>query len=216
MVLSKSEALSAIWRIKKSICGKAEAKNSIWRSQNVTILLKTQRYFAFITNQYSFFKCLILMFIFQACDVNQNQIIVAKELDFIVKNEPKDDEEWYVNEAVNICADCAEKDSLIDKMAKDLTSSKEKITELETAIKLMKNSHAIEIEDLKMKVTQSNNENDGLYEVEKLLDHKKVGNKQQFLVKWQNYDESQNCWVDRKNLHCKDILQKYLKSKNLT
>lgn len=108
---------------------------------------------------------------------------MAKELDFIVKNEPKEDEEWYVNEAVNFCSDCVQKDSLIEKMAKDLTSSKEKITELETAIKRMKNAHELQIEDLKMKVTQSNNENDGLYEVEKLLDHKKVGNKQQFLVK---------------------------------
>lgn len=63
-------------------------------------------------NQKNLKNLLIFMFIFQSCDINENQLMVAKELDFIVKNEPKEDEDWYVTEVVNVCSDCAEKKCL--------------------------------------------------------------------------------------------------------
>lgn len=155
------------------------------------------------------------MFIFQSCDINENQLMVAKELDFIVKNEPKEDEDWYVTEVVNVCSDCAEKNVLIDNMAKQLKYSEEKITELETAMKRMKDAYTMEIDDWKMKMAKSDDKKEEFYEVECLLDHKIVGKKQTFLVKWHGYDDSHNSWVEQKNLHCKKILQKYLKTKNL-
>lgn len=143
--------------------------------------------------------------------------MLAKEFDFIVKKEPEDDEEWYVNEAVNVCSNCSEKDVLIKQIKDELESKTQKVFGLETDLKRMADAHRIEIQELEVKLQRpnNNNENDGFYEVESLLDHKQVGCKLQFFVQWKGYDESHNTWVEKKDLHRKNLLQKYLKSKNL-
>lgn len=64
--------------------------------------------------------------------------------------------------------------------------------------------------------TQSNQlEENGYYEVEKILDHKIKRNGTCYLVSWTGYDPSHNCWVTEKNLCCPNILNNYKSSKNL-
>lgn len=142
--------------------------------------------------------------------------MVAKELGFVVKIEPDDDGEWYVNEAVNTCSNCSEKQDVIDQIKDELESKTQKVFELESAMKRMQDIHKIEIQELKHKLDESSQKDDEtneFYEVERLVDHKRVGAKQMFLVKWKGYDDSHNNWVERKNLDCKNLLQMYLKTK---
>ena len=49
------------------------------------------------------------------------------------------------------------------------------------------------------------------YEVEDILMHQKSGcnQKLQYLVKWKGYPSSENSWVDSKDLHAPEILQRY-------
>jgi hypothetical protein len=49
------------------------------------------------------------------------------------------------------------------------------------------------------------------YEVEDILMHQKTGRNQelQYLVKWKGYPSSENSWVDDKDLHASEILQRY-------
>lgn len=57
----------------------------------------------------------------------------------------------------------------------------------------------------------SNDEN--VYEVEKLLSDKIMRKKQHFLVRWKGFDETHDSWVQKENLNCPKILQKYFKTK---
>ena len=48
------------------------------------------------------------------------------------------------------------------------------------------------------------------YEVEQILDHKKVRNVLKYLVKWEGYPQSENTWEPRKNLnHCSSLVDQY-------
>lgn len=131
---------------------------------------------------------------------SQNQIMVAREFDFVVKNEPEGDDEWYNNEVVNTCSGCSDKQALIDQIKEDLKLKTQKVFDLQTAIKRMEDVHNIEIQELNMKLEQSSHgtANNEVYEVERLLDHKQVGSQQQFFVKWKGFDESHNTWVKKK------------------
>lgn len=50
---------------------------------------------------------------------------------------------------------------------------------------------------------------DGQYVVEDILDHRVVNGKLQFLLKWKGYDDSENSWENKRDLHCDDILTEY-------
>jgi hypothetical protein len=52
------------------------------------------------------------------------------------------------------------------------------------------------------------------YEIEKILDHKEVRGKRQYLVHWLGYPTSDDQWVDAEDLHVPEILQWYLDSIN--
>lgn len=64
---------------------------------------------------------------------------------------------------------------------------------------------------MKLKRRKGNQE----YEVESLLSHEVRNGKEFFLVKWKGFDESENSWEPRRNLHCKRILNTYLSTKRL-
>jgi hypothetical protein len=52
------------------------------------------------------------------------------------------------------------------------------------------------------------------YEVEDILMHRKTGRNQklQYLVKWKGYPSSENSWVNDKDLHAPEILERYKRS----
>jgi hypothetical protein len=54
------------------------------------------------------------------------------------------------------------------------------------------------------------NKNNNFYEIENILVHKLNDNDNIFLVKWKDYDESQNSWVNEKDFNEKDLIKKYL------
>jgi hypothetical protein len=55
---------------------------------------------------------------------------------------------------------------------------------------------------------QPENEPD-IYEVEKILDRRLVGKQEQYLVKWQGYEHTDNTWEPVKNLNCPELLRTF-------
>lgn len=50
------------------------------------------------------------------------------------------------------------------------------------------------------------------YEVEMILDHKKVGNgPTKYLIKWKGYGEEENTWESKENISAPKLLTDYLK-----
>lgn len=142
--------------------------------------------------------------------------MVARELDFNVKTEPNDEEKWYVNETVKVCSSCVEKQAIINQYKDELAAKTQENFDLELAMKRMEDAYKMEVEELKLKLEQPCTEtSNDVFEVECLLNHKQVKSKQLFLVKWKGYDNRHNSWVEKKNLNCKKILEKFLEAKKL-
>lgn len=53
------------------------------------------------------------------------------------------------------------------------------------------------------------------FEVEAILGHKMERRKRKFFIKWKHFSANHNSWVQEKNLNCAEVLNAYLKSKNL-
>ena len=51
------------------------------------------------------------------------------------------------------------------------------------------------------------------YEVEKILDHRWIKGKVQYLLKWKDLNESENSWEDEENLSCGNLVLEYIKKK---
>lgn len=50
----------------------------------------------------------------------------------------------------------------------------------------------------------------GVYEVERLLDHKMQKNKRLFLVRWKGFDKEHDTWEPESNLNCPAVLHSYI------
>ncbi len=66
----------------------------------------------------------------------------------------------------------------------------------------------------KLKVVESNEDSDTVFEIEKILDHKIINNEKHFLIKWKNYDPSENSWEREDNITSKRTINKYFKDLN--
>lgn len=121
--------------------------------------------------------------------------------------------------------------SHVDVMKKELVATKTMVTELQTKIAEyeQKNSqlaHENRVLSARTKQIQTgitkqeeNTKNDNgkektdIYEVEKLIDDKKMGKIRYFLVRWKGYGPSDDTWERESNLKCAAILKKYLQTK---
>src|SRR6266571_7758990 len=58
-------------------------------------------------------------------------------------------------------------------------------------------------------------DNEEEYKVEKILDTRQFGrgHKRQYLVKWKGYPDSDNEWVDHKDVHAPDAIREFKNSK---
>lgn len=82
-------------------------------------------------------------------------------------------------------------------------------------LKREKNELSAQLVQLRKTTSISNQEvEDEVYEVDKLLDHK-INRVRHFLVRWKNFTSEHDSWVTEDDLHCKTILNEYLKKKNL-
>lgn len=128
-------------------------------------------------------------------------------------------------------------------MKNDLDVQSQNSYDLEANLKRLESAHQLEIDDMKAKLQHFEDHNNKSsiagkkeergtlwspskirknasgnkeYDVEMILDHRNATRRKlKFLIKWKGYDESQNTWVNRDDLNCPNILQNYLKSKNL-
>lgn len=58
--------------------------------------------------------------------------------------------------------------------------------------------------------------NNEIYEVEAILDHKFIKDQpRKFFIRWKNFDDSMATWEAEDDLNCSQILNQYLKSKNI-
>ena len=53
-------------------------------------------------------------------------------------------------------------------------------------------------------------DDDTVYEVESILNHRVKDGINQYLLKWKNYPESEATWENEENLNCKDLLEEYI------
>lgn len=61
----------------------------------------------------------------------------------------------------------------------------------------------------------SDEKEDDVYEVERLMNHRLKGKKWQFFVRWEGFDSTHDSWVEEKNLQCPQMLIEYKKENNL-
>lgn len=60
------------------------------------------------------------------------------------------------------------------------------------------------------------NKDDEVYEVEDIVDHKiNDNNTYSFMVKWKNYESSENSWVNEDDFNHKDLIKKYFSNKKI-
>lgn len=53
------------------------------------------------------------------------------------------------------------------------------------------------------------NEEEEIYEVEKIIKHRKKNDRTQYLLKWKGYPDAENCWAFEDDLNCPAILADY-------
>lgn len=95
---------------------------------------------------------------------------------------------------------CAQKEMKISNLmrAKDLLEARNKQLQKGVDQKAHANGH-----------DEDENDNDDVYEVEKLLDHKMEKGVRYYLVRWMGYSEQFDTWEKESNLECPDILNAY-------
>lgn len=54
-----------------------------------------------------------------------------------------------------------------------------------------------------------------VFEVEKLLNHRKRKGKTQYLVRWVGFGSSEDCWINENDLNCAALLKEYRNQKSL-
>lgn len=98
-------------------------------------------------------------------------------------------------------------DSLVKSESRSATKSQ---------IKIQNGSKIKSDEKFQLKKDKSptaGNQNDE-FEVEQILDDKKVRTGRKFLVRWKGFDADHDLWVHENDLKCPKILKKYLNKKN--
>ena len=64
----------------------------------------------------------------------------------------------------------------------------------------------------KLKVVEPQINENPICEIEKILDHKVINNERHFLIKWKEFDPSENSWEREVDIQSKKLINKYLKN----
>lgn len=171
------------------------------------------------------------------------QILLQRELDFHVKTET-DTDAMYTTEAINIavkkngCEACIvykarveEMQSEIDKIAMDLLSSKKEcqqtlmeseqkdrlVQKFQSEVSLL-NNKVMDLTNinrqLKAEIVESKSD-DKIYDVSKIIKHKKENDEWVFLIRWKGYSSAHDSWVKETSLQCPKMLGNYKKKNHL-
>lgn len=62
----------------------------------------------------------------------------------------------------------------------------------------------------------SSSESEEVFDVERIVSDRMYKGKQQYLIKWEGYSESENTWEFKENLMCEDLLKEYIEKKKKT
>lgn len=146
------------------------------------------------------------------------QVVVANEYNYFVKVEPEDGHQCVSTQivrATNTCNECSSKQRQIDRLVeknKQLTEELKQRSHTAAQSEAIESSDNTATEEIAQPVESTD---DDIFEVERLLKHKKIKGKLFFLVRWEGYGPEQDSWISRKDLLCPGILNEYLKINNL-
>lgn len=59
------------------------------------------------------------------------------------------------------------------------------------------------------------NDDDPIYEIDKIIKHRKIGNRYEYKVKWKNYNSEHNSWIPAENFMLKVMVKTYNKKHNI-
>lgn len=95
----------------------------------------------------------------------------------------------------------------------------EKDEELQNIQAILAEKNA-KIDDLKLTLKRTKQMCDklsrnSLYNVNKIVAHKKVNREWHFLIRWKNYGPESDTWEPKRNLFCEKMLDEYMKKENL-
>lgn len=60
-------------------------------------------------------------------------------------------------------------------------------------------------------MTDDDDIEEGQFVVEDILDHRFLNGKMQYYLKWKGFDDSENSWENEEDLHCDELLERYMK-----
>lgn len=112
----------------------------------------------------------------------------------------------HENELLHLKAEYAVKMSECNKQLSDLRSQNQTLS---ARIKQLQNSM---IQNHQQNDLQDDS-NDDIYEVECIVDDKKIGKVQHYRIRWKGYGPESDTWERESNLQCAAILNDYLKFK---
>lgn len=104
--------------------------------------------------------------------------------------------------------------TMVEENSALLRASKSKGAEMNEA-KQQNRVLRARIEQIQQVKSKANRNDDGLFNVEKILNHKLIKKTRFFFVRWEGYESSDDSWVKESQMHCKDLIETYLKDKNL-
>lgn len=113
------------------------------------------------------------------------------------------DEEYVIESK---CDDCQKKDREISELHSTVDCLKEKCTEKDKQIQNL----SIQVDAFKEELRQLEVDQ-GIYELERIIQHKKVRGKYSYFVRWKGFGSDEDCWIDENNFQCKEMLEEYKK-----
>lgn len=94
------------------------------------------------------------------------------------------------------------------KLSIEMKTLKKENNELRARLKQIQSSSSFN----KQQKKNRNNDND-VFDVEKLLDHKEKKSGRMFLVRWKGFGPDEDQWVSESNLQCPTLLKSYFQQK---
>lgn len=113
------------------------------------------------------------------------------------------DEEYVIE---NECDDCQKKEREISELHSTVHCLKEKCEEKDQQIATLSTQvYALKEELRHMEVNQ------GIYELERIIQHKKVRGKYSYFVRWKGFGSDEDSWIDEDNFLSDEMLGDYKK-----